>query len=616
MPGLVGFIDSASPDKSGKLISTMANALAREDCFNFELYQHEGVGLGRISLGVVNSEKQPLWNKDGTICTIMEGELYASDQLKKMLIAHGHQIITSSDAELVLHLYEELGEEFALNLNGSFAIAIWDKQSQKLLLATDRIGQFPLYFVDQGKAFFFASGVRALLVDPKVGSAVDHLGIAQFLTFEHPLGTKTFFKDIHRLPPASMLKFQNGTIKCCPYWTLQNPEEYALREEEEWMEELNYHLLQAVSRCVDSTRSTGLLLSGGLDSRILLAYLNPLVSDGALSTITWGSKKCDDYRIAKKLSELVGVRNSRYPLKADWLIDHAEEGVRITDGMGNIVNLHAMSVLPAASDTPVVYKGFLGDGLLGYILKHQHWSNYDETTRIRAHLQVHREQGAILFEPEAHSGLFKTEFQEQLGGSIMQSYKEAMDESESNLLADQRYVFSLRQRVPRMALNGVEVLRDKMFVRLPFCDNDLVEFAASIPPGLLYKRRLVKNAFVYFHPELAKVPLTETGLPMMECAREILLRAENTTRWHLNRRGFNQVQYPRKRPYADYNNWFRHELKDWMMGILTDSEFEKTDYFSPVYVRNLLDEHLAGENHAGRIGALLTVALWHRMYVG
>jgi hypothetical protein len=167
-----------------------------------------------------------------------------------------------------------------------------------------------------------------------------------------------------------------------------------------------------------------------------------------------------------------------------------------------------------------------------------------------------------------------------------------------------------------MALNGVEVLRNQMFVRLPFCDNDLVEFAISIPPGLRYKRHLIKNALIISHPQFAKVPLTETGLPLMECARELIIRTETFARWHLNRRGFTRVQYPRKRPYSDYNKWFRTDLKDWMIQILMDSSFIRAGYFRPEFVENLINAQLTGENHAGRIGALITIALWHKLYVG
>ena len=615
MPGLVGYVGIDVAEDDGAFLNGMARALEPEDVFHLDAYQDRDTGLGRVSLRIINPEPQPTWNEDRTICVLMEGELYGYEEIKQGLIARGHQFKLNNDPEFVVHLYEEFGDDFAVKLNGSFAIAIWDKIQRRLVVATDRIGQFPLYYADRGNYLLFASGLRGLLTDPKLPRKIDRLGIAQFLTFEHLLNDRTFLEDVQRLPPASLLSYQNKQLSVRPYWQMRHPSAYTLRAEGDWIDDLTFHLRQAVNRQANAKSPTGVLLSGGIDSRIILAFMSDSPAKGSMSTLTWGIPGCHDALYAKEMSKKVGVPNHFFLLRPDWLIDKAEMVTRITDGMGNIVNQHAVSVLPGASIAPVVYKGFMGDGMMGYSLKQQHWADYNEETRIKAHLQVHREQGALIFDLPTHSQLFTGAFLEQIGDSVMESYAAAMDVSGARLMADQRNVFGLVQRVPRMALNGVEVVRNRMFVRLPFCDNDLIEFSLSVPPGLRYRRHLTKNSLIKTYPKLAQVPNTETGYPLMECTRDVMMRFEDILRWHLHTRGFTRVSYPSKRPYQNYNEWFRTVLKDWMIETLSNEQFYDLGCFKREYIEGLVQEQLAGAKHAGRLGALLSIALWQRMYL-
>jgi len=175
-------------------------------------------------------------------------------------------------------------------------------------------------------------------------------------------------------------------------------------------------------------------------------------------------------------------------------------------------------------------------------------------------------------------------------------------------------VYDFRQRVPRMTLNVVEALRGRMIVRLPFAENDLVEFSLTIPPGLRYDRRLIKNAFIRAFPAYAQIPVTETGMPMMENLTTVRLQAEKWARWHL-RRISKGVRYQRRRPYQDYRTWFRTVLRPWIEGTLLDERALERGYFKPQTVRQLVAEHMAGADHAVRLGALMTLELWHRHFM-
>jgi asparagine synthase (glutamine-hydrolysing) len=190
-----------------------------------------------------------------------------------------------------------------------------------------------------------------------------------------------------------------------------------------------------------------------------------------------------------------------------------------------------------------------------------------------------------------------------------------MDAANTPSLADQRNYFDFRQRVPRMTIRGVEVVRSRAMARLPFCDNDLVEFSLRVPPGLRYNRRLVKDAFVREFPHLAQIPITETGYPMMVCSRDVLMHASRVIRYGLRKRGLGWLLSSERRTYQNYGEWFRTNLRGWMEGIILSERAMDRGYFNPEYVRNMVSEHIGGGNHTVSLGALLSLELWHREFI-
>jgi hypothetical protein len=316
------------------------------------------------------------------------------------------------------------------------------------------------------------------------------------------------------------------------------------------------------------------------------------------------------------LADIAGSKHHFFELREDWLLDNAENAVRITDGLGNIVNLHALATLEEETQfSNIVYKGFLGDAMFGYALVPRFWADYDEHTQIQAHWRTHRDHGVITFELTDQRLLFSEKFQKSVGDAVLEDYTAGMRESPLTQLANQRLFFDLRQRVPRMTIRGVEVVRDRAAVRLPFCDNDLVEFTTRVPPGYQYQRFLITEAFTRTYPHLAKVPATPDNLPLMTCARDIYLRGKQLIQWHLRNKGLERLAGPQSRPYRDYNTWFRTVLRSWMEELLLGTTAMERGYYNQEYLRNLVAEHMAGANHAVKLGAMISVELWHRMYL-
>lgn len=622
MPGLIGFAGGTADGRS--LLSQMALALEPEERFKTESCLADGVGLGRVSLGILNPRPQPCWNADQTICVVMEGELFATDGLRQELARRGCQLTHQDDPELILHLYQEFGCHFPQMLNGAFALAIWDGRSQTLLLANDRLGLYPLYYAQTGGEsgaasgrLLFASGVRAILADTDVPRTLDRVALAQYLTFDHCLHDNTFVEAVRLLPPASLLTWQAGWFTITPTWRPQMPRHYELIPELDWLEMTKEAMRTAIKRQSGGSLRLGMLLSGGLDSRYLLALMCGGAAQCNLQTFTWGIPNCDDARYAREAAVSRGTSHHFFELRPDWLLGLANECARQVDGMGNILNLHARAVVAqCAPYADVIVKGFLGDAMAGYAQMHQHWADYDDETRIQAHLSVHRAQGVITFEQAEQDELFTPEFRAAIGTAVWDSYRQGMDESGSTQLADQRIYFDYRQRVPRHTLNGVEVVRSHTDVRLPFADNDLIDLFLRMPPGLRYGRRIMREAFIEEYPDLAKIPSPDDGMPMIECARSTRIRAERLIRWQLQKAGLKQVSYWGLRPYKDYPAWFRGPLRPWVEATLLDKRHLERGDFNPEVIRRLVSEHMSGQqNHVLKLGALLSIELWRRQCI-
>ncbi len=617
MPGLIGYLEkSTSSGPVEGFLGQMATALEPDPRYVRRFYEEQGVGIGLVSLEFPGISQQPVWNDSHTICALMEGEVFNTKPLRERLQRENIAPDPQNGARLLLQLYETFGEEFVGQLNGAFLLVFWDPRERKITLMNDRLGLHPLYYAQSPSRIIFGSGVRAVLADDSLTRTPDPVAMAQFLTFDHMLGDRTNFQEIKLLPQGVILTFQDDTYTIRKYSEIRYPDIYEHISEEDLLEELQYLMDQAIVRQNVGDLPMGMLLSGGTDSRVILAYLMAKGTASPFHTFTWGIPGCDDARISNEVARKLNTQHHFFELKPDYLLSLAEEAVRITDGLGNILNLHALATLEEeAQYARVIFKGFLGDAMFGFAVRRPFWAEYDPETAHEVHVQTHSDQGVINYTRKEKDALFSESFLKEVGSGVFDAYKDGMAASNVRLLASQRLFFDFTQRVPRMTLNGVEVVRSRARVRLPFCDNDLVDFSMKIPPGFHFERYLMRTAFARAFPDMAKIPLTDTGLPMIACAREVYLRTINLAKWHLNQRGFSSLAGPSRRPYKDYNNWFRKDLKKWIEANLLNPQSLDRGYFQPETVKNLVAEHMAGVDHTIKLGGLLTIELWHQQFI-
>src|SRR5690349_3211868 len=212
----------ASASVSPALIKGMADTIVHRgpDDEGFYVSGQVGLGFRRLSIIDLSGGHQPLCNEDGTVWIVFNGEIYNYRELRKFLRAKGHVFKTQSDTEVIVHLYEELGETCAERLRGMFAFAIWDARRKSLFLARDRVGIKPLYYSMSNTSLIFASEIKAILGDPAMRAEVRPAMIDRFLTFDYLPGEETLFRNIYKLPPGFSMTVRNGKSQKRQYWDL------------------------------------------------------------------------------------------------------------------------------------------------------------------------------------------------------------------------------------------------------------------------------------------------------------------------------------------------------------------------------------------------------------
>jgi asparagine synthase (glutamine-hydrolysing) len=249
----------------------------------FGIYTDVQVGLGSARLSIIDlsTGSQPITNEDETLWIVFNGEIFNYVELRPELEARGHHFRTTSDTEVIVHLYEELGPDCLQHLNGQFAIAIWDKRRQELFLARDRLGIRPLYYTVADGSLIFGSEIKALLATGQVRVEIDPASLDQVFTFWSTLAPRTIFREIFEVPPGHYALARDGQLTVHRYWGLSFPSagEEDSRSEAEIAAELRELLVDAARIRLRADVPVGAYLSGGLDSSTITALIRHYTSN-------------------------------------------------------------------------------------------------------------------------------------------------------------------------------------------------------------------------------------------------------------------------------------------------------------------------------------------------
>lgn len=383
MCGICGVVDIKQQGRvSSDIVRRMADAIRHRgpDGDGFYDTSHLSMGMRRLSIIDVDGSDQPLYNEDKSIALVFNGEIYNYRELQADLRAKGHQLRTDGDGETLIHLYESYGLDFFRYLRGMYALALWDENQQRLLLAVDHIGMKPLYLHQRDGKLFFASEAKALFVDEATPFQLNLDVLDTYLSFGYPLGRETLFDGVERLLPGHALIVENGGISQHPYWSFgenfdDSRAETLPDDEAQIINAAREHLTQSVDIHLRSDVPLGLFLSGGIDSAAALGLMAKTAS-GRIKTYTVG------FDMATPDNELLHARRiARY-----FETDHHERIINAADWWAGLqtyayhhdepnANPSAISMLLLAEDTAkqvkVVLAGLGGDELFGGYMHHR-----------------------------------------------------------------------------------------------------------------------------------------------------------------------------------------------------------------------------------------------------
>jgi asparagine synthase (glutamine-hydrolysing) len=500
-------------------------------------FSEDNVALGFRRLSIIDLEggDQPLYNEDGSIVLLCNGEIFNYPELKRVLIQKGHRFRTRCDVEVLLHLYEEHGIDFLNKLNGQFAFVIYDRKKRRLFLARDHFGINPLYYTNVNGLFIFASEIKAILEHPQVEREVDLTGLDQTLSFPGLVSPRTMFKGIQSLKSGHYIVVENGNVSVNEYWDLDYPPlgvSSNSKTENEYVDELKHLLTRSVEYRLQSDVPVGFYLSGGLDSSLIGALIHQVAPDTRRHSFSIGftDEDISETKHQQRMAEFThSIHNE---IMFDWseiverlsrMIYHCECPVRESYNTCSM----ALSAAARNAGVKVILTGEGADELFaGYVgyrfdsFRDREAKSYDLETALEDELREKLWGDKDFFYEKDHHAL--REVKQTLYSARVDELYRDFDCLNHGLINKER----LRGRHPvhqrsyldfklRLSDHLISDHGDRMTLansvegRYPFLDVDLVEFSTRIPPELklhnyIEKYILKRVAADLLPPEIVK----------------------------------------------------------------------------------------------------------------
>jgi asparagine synthase (glutamine-hydrolysing) len=373
MCGITGFVGHTRLPDAQAIIERMTATLVHRGPDDQGTYLDRGTALGVRRLGVIDLETghQPVCNEDGTVWVVQNGEIYNYRALRDKLRQLGHVFRTRSDTEVIVHAYEEYGEDCVSHLDGMFAFAVWDSRQHTLLLARDRMGEKPLYYHAGHEAFVFGSELRALLPHPAVPRRLDLASLARYLTFEYVPTPHAILAGIEKLPAGHVLTISpGGKPHTARYWDLSFAADPSVSGRD-WQEALLQQLEASVRAQLVSDVPLGLFLSGGVDSSAIVALASRALTGRRVKTFSLGftEPSYDERLFARAVADFCGTEHTEMEFSAADAAELLEGAGDLLDEPlvdGSFLPLYRLSQL-ARREVTVVLSGDGGDEIFcGY----------------------------------------------------------------------------------------------------------------------------------------------------------------------------------------------------------------------------------------------------------
>jgi asparagine synthase (glutamine-hydrolysing) len=609
MPGVVGVVTKQPAGWAQVQVRQMVAGLnhGAENLSGTWSDAQMGVYAGWVSRRGSFSAAMPLRNERGDRTLIFAGEEYPDPQSVRQLRERGHQF-AATGADYLVHLSEE-DLSFPKSLNGRFHGLLIDASAGAVTLFNDRYGMHRVYYYESPEAFYFAAEAKAILAVVPNARAADLRGLGEFVACGCVLENRTIFRDISALPPSSAWRFTDGTLKS--KGTYFHPSEWEAQgplDPEAYYAQLREVFSRNLPRYFEGPEKIGISLTGGLDTRMIMAWSK--ATPGSLASYTFGGpfRECEDVRIARKVAEIDNQPFEIIPVASEFLSRfhaYAERAVYLSDGCAAVnraSDLYANEL--AAEIAPVRLTGNYGSEIL---------------RRLRA------------FKPSSPAqGLFDSQFLTQVD-LARQTY--------GSILDGHAVSFACFRQAPWYQYGLLSLEQTQLSVRSPFLDNDLVQTAFRAPKSEMVKSDIFEDnddcarLIADGNPALSQLP-TDRGLggrhswktPLSRALLEFTFKAEyaydygmpqwlarldHALAWvHLER------AFLGRHKFAHYRVWYRDSLSAYVKEVLLDPRTLSRPYIQRNQLETIVEAHVKGtHNYTTEIHRLLTLELQHRLFI-
>lgn len=620
MCGIAGIFNLNGEPVSQVVLRKMTDAIAHRGPDGEGFYIDSFVGLGHRRLAIIDlspAGHQPMSTEDGNHIITYNGEVYNFQELRIELESLGYKFRSKTDTEVVLHAYVQWGVECVKRFNGMFAFAIWDRIRQELFLARDRYGIKPLYYTFVGSVFIFASEQKAIITHPAVRREIDLEGLVEYFTFQNIFTDRTLLKGIRTFPAGSIAQIPLGRaidyLNLIRYWdfNFQEPEQSA--REEEYVEELDRLFRQAVNRQLVSDVEVGSYLSGGMDTGSITAiaashlpYIKTFTCGFDLHSASGLELGYDERKKAELMSYLFKTEHYDMVLKAGdmerilpklaWYLEEPRVGQ-------SYPNFYAAQL--ASKFVKVVLSGTGGDELFGGYP----WRYYRAVVNndFEHYIDNYYSYWHRLIPNGTIREVFSPIWEDVKNVWTRNIFRDVFHIHANNLNRPEDYVNHSFYFEARTFLHGLLVVEDKLSMahsletRVPFLDNDLVDFAMQIPVKLKLRNLgevVCLNENEPGSKKLKYFQITKDGKLILRKVMERYVPLEITSG---KKHGFS----------APDASWFKGESIEYVRHLLYNSNARIYQFMDRNAVQKLVDEHLEGkENRRLFIWSLLNFEWW------
>lgn len=620
MCGIAGILHLDSRPASPVLLKRMLDAIVHRGPDGEGSFIDGPYAVGHRRLAIIDlsaAGHQPRESADGRYVLSYNGEVYNFNELRLELEAKGYQFHSRTDTEVVLNAFCEWGTNSFGKFNGMFALAIWDKKEKSLFLARDRYGIKPLYYSSEGNVFTFGSEVKALLASGFVNALMNSEGLLEYLTFQNFFSDQTLFNGVKMLPAGTFSRIQSrdGRLSMVSeqYWDYLFVEPEGRVDEGELLEELDRLFIQAVSRQLVSDVDVGAYLSGGMDSGSVTAiaakqlpYIKTFTCGFDLNSASGVELGYDERSTAEYMSYMFKTEHYEMILKAGdmervmprltWHLEEPRVGQ-------SYPNFYAAQL--ASKFVKVVLSGTGGDELFGGYP----WRYYRAVVNndFEHYIDKYYSFWQRLIPAEAMKKMLAPIWGDVAHIDTRDIFKNVFSRHQSNLSRPEDYINHSLYFEAKTFLHGLLVVEDKLSMahsletRVPFLDNDLVNFAMKLPARLklgnlgevvhLNENEAGSKVAKYFEK-------TKDGKLLL---RKMMERHIPPVITSGVKQGFSGPD----------SSWFKGESIGYVKNKLYNSKAKINEYLDPALMRNMVDEHLEGrENRRLLIWSLLSLEKW------